>query len=157
MLHLVFLHHGFDTFADFTRSQYRTIGKATDTKLFSLIQNNLCSGVRRTTEPAVATVKAWLYRNKNILTCARRQCTRVTSTRLFASTVARGVHLERVVFALAFELLAVRRTQVGCAFRKSAESRTRESLLCNAMSSIRHACHHRQFYSLLFAFFFPAP
>lgn len=74
--------------------------------------------------PAVATVKARLYRNKNILTCARRQCTRVTSTRLFASTVVRSVHLERVVLALAFALLAVRRTQVGCAFRKSAGSQS---------------------------------
>lgn len=96
----------------------------------------------RAGRPAVATVKARLYRNKNILTCARRQCTRVTSTRLFASTVVRSVHLERVVLALAFALLAVRRTRVGCAFRKSVESQS-PSRLRNVLSSLRRACHHR--------------
>lgn len=97
------------------------IGKAI--RCEAVLVDSKQSALRRTTGPAVATVKARLYRNKNILTFARRQCTRVTSTRLLASTVVRSVHLERVVLALAFALLAVRRAQVGCAFRKSAGTR----------------------------------
>lgn len=69
---------------------------------------SVCSGARRTTGSAIATVKARdifsLYRNKNILTSATPHA-RVMSTRPFArverSTCAR-IHLERI--ALAFSL-----------------------------------------------------
>ncbi|KAL0107975.1 hypothetical protein PUN28_014913 [Cardiocondyla obscurior] len=95
-----------------------------------------------------AAVKARLYRNKNILTRVRRQCTRVTST----YEVPRRTTSSVSYFALAFALLAVRRARVGCAFRKSGRS------LRNALSSVRHACRHHNIPSSCPspALFFPA-